>query len=339
MFELISANQKNRWQEILDFFNINDIYYSAEYLISSLKLDPGEALLFYYMDDKGEGDILYPFIKRKLKEESGIFYDITSPFGYGGPITKVIGDRYKLSSNFLDAFSKYCRSEKIIAEYIRFHPLLTDSEIFGSGMEIIPVCQTHTFDLDILTSERKMRNKNMDTSISDINTKKLGTVEHMFEFLVLYYSTIRQSEEIDNYYFFTNDYFESLVSALGSNLQLFGASKDNKLLTACYVLAKGETIYYHLNGNSEDINAAEVEKELLQSIALWGTANNFRFFHLTGKIDFAQVLEISNQNPKSFSSSTFYIGRVVHDQELYKNPHLLEEVELIKRYGNSSTDL
>lgn len=332
MYELVSASQTNRWQQILDLFDITDIYYSCEYLSSALKLDPGEATLFYFVDDAGEGEVAYPFIKRELREEGLTFYDVTSPFGYGGPVLKVNGDGDKLASNFLLGFTAYCQTEKIFAEFIRFHPQLNNAKFFKDKMELISVCDTYTLQLKNFSSQSKRVDEN---HVSEYVIKKLGTVKHMFDFLVLYYSTVRLSEETDSYYFFTNDYFESLVSSLGSNLHLFGAYKDNKLLAACYLLTEGNDIYHHLSGKEVGDVALEAEKELIRNVAMWGAENNYLFYHLTAKqIGTSGQGGTTSPLPYRVTTSTYYISHFIHDLEVYKAFHPLEATDLIKRYGN-----
>lgn len=332
MYELVSASQTNRWQQILDLFNITDIYYSCEYLVSALKLDPGQAALFYFVDDSGEGEVAYPFIKRELREEGFLFYDVTTPFGYGGPLLKVKGDGYKLAANFLAGFSEYCQAEKIVAEFIRFHPLMNNAEFFKDELDLISVYETYTLPL---LNTNFQNNPFQQKHTSEYTVKKLGTVKHMFDFLVLYYSTIRMNEDTDSYHFFTDDYFESLVSSLGPNLHLFGAYKNNKLLAACYLLTKGDVIYHHLSGRADGEKVPEAENVLRRRIAEWGAENNFLYYHLGGK----QIGDY-NQNVTDSTSrfthtiSTYFISRLVHDQEVYKTIYPLEQKELIKRYGN-----
>lgn len=333
MYELVSASQTNRWQQILDFFNISDIYYTCEYIGNALKLDPGEAALFYYIDDAGEGEIAYPFIKRQLNDEGSVFYDITSPFGYGGPLLKVKGDGNKLASSFRAAFSVFCQAESIVAEFVRFHPLMQNAEFFKEEMDLIPVTDTVTLELhqDMEKEKASGNEDGQQEHHSSFEVRKLGTVKHMFDFLVLYYSTIRQNEETDSYYFFTNDYFESLVSAMGPNLHLFGAYRDNQLLTASYLLTKGDIIYHHLNGKLAEEEALEAEGEMLAAIARWGAENNYRYFHIAAKQE--ALLRKADSNRK-LSKSTYFIARKVHEPKIYSDFHPIKDSEMIKRYGN-----
>lgn len=334
MYELVFASHIQRWQQILDLFNIRDIYFTRDYLISALKLDPGEAMLFYYTDEEGHGEILYAFIKRKLEKGGNSYYDITTPFGYGGPVLRASNDAEKLTANFLNIFSEYCRGEKILAEFIRFHPVLNNSAYFKEELELIPVYETHTINLESvpLGGEGTAASPDDETEKNGLSFRKLGTVKHMFDFLILYYSTIRGNDEKDSYYFFTNDYFEGLVSSLGPDLHLFGIYKENKLLVATYVLAKGETIYHHLSGKSEEGIPPEAESELLYGIAEWGASNGFRYFHIANR----KMIPVQAEEKliKNSRVSPYSIARRIHEPELYSSYNPPGKSELIKRYGN-----
>lgn len=335
MFEVVSIHDHIRWQKILDLFHVSDIYYTSQYFLSAMKLDPGESLMFYYIDE--EGEIAYPFIKRKIEGHSIAYYDITTPFGYGGPLVKISRDVSRLISNFIHVFSEYCQQENIIVEYIRFHPLKGNAELFENHLKLLPVHETFTLQLDPYTENLELKNKNelKERWENGFTIKKLGTVKHMFEFLVLYYSGARRKEDADSYYFFTNDYFEALISSLGPNLHLFGAYHNDKLISACYVLAMGDTIYHHLEGSSEETETEDSMKMLLLKIAEWGQDNYFGSFHLGGDYRKGEDSglgikeEISNMNP-----AVFYICKKVHDASIYKQLISEEESDVIKRYRN-----
>ncbi|AQU80083.1 MULTISPECIES: GNAT family N-acetyltransferase [Planococcus] len=336
MYELIAIQDRSRWQKILDKLQITDIYYTSQYFLGALKLDPGEALLFYYKDDDGE--VAYPFIKRVVNDGDITYFDVTTPFGYGGPILNVEKNVANLTANFRKSFMTYCQNEKIIAEYVRFHPLKENAQFFGTHLKISSLFETYTINLKAhftLPQKLLLPNKEDVDNASELIVKKLGTVRHLFEFLVLYYAAARRREEADSYYFFTNDYFETLIGSMGSNLHLFGAFHENKLVSACYVLTMGDTIYYHLGGSLSEVDNEMTMRTLLLKIAEWGEENYYVFFHLGG--DF-QVEENEKQEIKkeiaNCEPAVFYIGQQIHDQQTYDNLVSLEEEDVIRRYGN-----
>ena len=332
MYEVISIQEGMRWKEILDLMRIRDVYYSSHYFFSALSLDPGEALMFYYSDE--DGSIVYPYIKRRIDGEPLVYFDITTPFGYGGPVVRESGDPIALVEKFLEAFSGYCREERIIAEYIRFHPLFGNAAYFEKHLKLLPLYETYTIDLARFLKDSEAPSLN-NPEEPVIEVKKLGTVRHMFEFLVLYYSEVRRREEADSYYFFTEDYFEALISNMGPILHLFGAYRDKKLISACYILAEGNTVYQHLDGTLEGEEATGTTEILQLKIAEWGADNNMAFYHLGGdfKMEKAQILP-TKKSLANLQPDMFYICEKIHNTSVYKELIIPEETDTIKRYRN-----
>ncbi|MBT2570468.1 GNAT family N-acetyltransferase [Planococcus sp. ISL-110] len=335
MYELISIQEHSRWQKVLDILQISDIYYTSQYFLSALKLDPGEALLFYYKDDDGE--VAYPFIKRQVNDEDSHYFDVTTPFGYGGPILKAEKDGVDLVANFRKAFVEYCENEKIVAEYIRFHPLKENAQFFKAHLKLSPLYETFSIKLkDYFVPMKTPQLPTEETGNGEeLVVKKLGTVRHMFEFLVLYYSAARRREEADSYYFFTNDYFETLIGSMGTNLHLFGAYHENKLVSACYVLAMGDTIYYHLEGSLSEADSENTMRTLLLKVAEWGEENYYAFFHLGG--DFLGESNREREIKRRISNckpAVFYIGQQIYDQQAYNQLVSLDDSDIVRRYRN-----
>lgn len=51
------------------------------------------------------------------------YYDIVTPYGYGGPMILETNNGEKLKKEYSEAFGKYCSDHKIVSEFIRFHPI------------------------------------------------------------------------------------------------------------------------------------------------------------------------------------------------------------------------
>lgn len=326
MYEIVSLKNTERWRQVLLLFPEADVFYTPDYFQSALKLDPGEALLFYF---KGQwGEAAYPFIKRKLQDDRNLdFYDITTPFGYGGPLLNYKDGLAELIACFRATFAEYCRQERIIAEYIRFHPLNGNVAYFLEELATYPVYDTYTINLGEAVAERKKD--------ETIFVKKLGTVRHLFEFLILYYSTIRRREKTHSFYFFTNDYFETLVSAFGPDLHLFGAYKGDKLMAASYILTSGSKLFLLVEGSLGKEGEPAME-QLLLTISEWAIENAFDTFHIGG--DDQQDDQHESFLKKSLcpeSAKEFYIGRKIFDHPVFRRLVPESESEMIRRYRNN----
>ncbi len=132
-----------------------DIHYRPEYC--GLFKDMGEARLFIYRE--GTASVIYPFLLRKVNLIPGLegklkqdLYDITTPYGYGGPLaTPAAGE--KVWSNFCRCLTEYCKGNGIITEFIRFHPLLGNHHLLRRQVVIDRVSSVVFVDLKMSDEE------------------------------------------------------------------------------------------------------------------------------------------------------------------------------------------
>lgn len=125
MYEILNYKSNKYWRNLLNENNIHSVLFSPEYLRLWELNGDGEAKLFFYRCDYGV--VLYPFLIRKINvlkffqqmKTTEKFYDITSPYGYGGPLTK----SYSKSNNnllvdrFTKEFSLFCKKQYCIRIY------------------------------------------------------------------------------------------------------------------------------------------------------------------------------------------------------------------------------
>lgn len=76
--ELLSASNPS-WDDIVKSFPDYDVYYLKGYVKPFELHGDGEPVLFVY--DSGSLRAMYVFMKRNL---GGGYFDIVSPYGYGG---------------------------------------------------------------------------------------------------------------------------------------------------------------------------------------------------------------------------------------------------------------
>ena len=91
---ILDLSERHIWNRYLSRIERKDIYFTPEYCEIYERNGEGKAQLFVY--EEGENFVYYPFLLRNLNELSylsksvakhGTLYDITTPYGYGGPIT------------------------------------------------------------------------------------------------------------------------------------------------------------------------------------------------------------------------------------------------------------
>src|SRR5690625_955541 len=90
MIEIIDLNRKEYWDEIVRSFEEYDVYYLSGYVKSFKLHGDGEPILFYYNNAGMKGFTV--MMKRDISEDirfssflqPGEYFDIVSPYGYGG---------------------------------------------------------------------------------------------------------------------------------------------------------------------------------------------------------------------------------------------------------------
>ena len=70
------------------------------------------------------------------------WYDFVTPYGYGGPLITEVEDGAKeqLVKAFYEEFSRYCAEQKIVSEFVRFHPIAQNALDF---IEVYPKMSIH----------------------------------------------------------------------------------------------------------------------------------------------------------------------------------------------------
>ena len=105
-----------------------DFYFDEHYGELYEKLEGGKAEIFKYEDENGV--VTNQFIKRKIKDkvDGKTYYDLTTPYGYGGPvINKCTGDKKVLVKKYEESLKKYCLENDIVSEFVRFHPIVENA--------------------------------------------------------------------------------------------------------------------------------------------------------------------------------------------------------------------
>ena len=108
-----------------------DIYFYPEYGKICELVDDGVFCRYVLKTENGE--ITNQFIKRAAPYliDDVQYYDIVTPYGYGGPFVAEAKDRPALIAEYREAFSRYCEENRIICEFVRYHPILKNYEDFG----------------------------------------------------------------------------------------------------------------------------------------------------------------------------------------------------------------
>ena len=305
----------------------NDINFNAKYLTSYEKVDGGKLKTFSFSCSIGKAFVHY--IKRPLEIFTGYegYYDIITPYGYGGQIIAECEDgcESRLISLFNDAFLQHCRQEKIISYFARFNPFAENAEPFRDFFdELLPVRKVVAMDLTKDTITEEVTKKCMTDYRASIargtKVEICSTRDQIDDFIALYYSDM-ESKNAQDYYFFPQEYFEYIFNAFPDNMVLFSANAEGRVIAYSISIVYGDIAYYHLACRNEGFNYYKANYAITISAAEYARSKGCKLYVLGGGLS-SDEKDSLYKFKKNFSVSeprSFYIGKKVLDEQVYED--------------------
>lgn len=327
MISIITLDESDKWDSIVKSFSNNDVYYMSGYTKAFKLHGDGEPILIYYHDE--EIRAINVVMIRDIAEDknfndkidSKTLFDITTPYGYGGLIIEGTLNNSNLEK-FNEEYSNYCRSKNIISEFVRFHPLLKNSQMTSEIYEVTDLGKTITIDL---ISKEQIWN-NMSSKNRNVIRKAIKSGVEIFwgrspelidEFIPLYNATMNKDEATD-YYYFNKEFYKSILEDLKYNSLIFYALYNQKVISISMILFGKDNMHYHLSASDREYQSLAATNLLLYEAACWGCENGYKSFHLGGGLgskedNLFKFKKAFNRNSRTY----FSIGKKIFDQEKY----------------------
>lgn len=331
-----SGDQRKIWASLILKLdrNLQDIHYLPDYCKIYEETYGYEAFLAFYGNEKNF--IIQPFVKRELNSlpflsENSIkqkYYDIASPYGYGGPLWLVSdftkADLYKI---FNDLFLNYCSEEKIASEFTSFHPLLKNQSVIEeSGIfnlnrqkEVVYIDLTKS-EQDIWAQIRKGHKSSIKKAKkNNVSIKRVDFTDENFKILnQLYYQTMKRTNATQRW-IFPENYFLNNYRFLGKDrVSIFFAYLDEKVIAASIFIHDFDTVYYHFAGSDEKYFEYCANNLLLYEATLWAFHNGYKWMHLGGGVSDSKEDNLYIfKSGFSDKTATLYTYCRIHNKETY----------------------
>lgn len=329
-FEVININESERWDSLVRSFESYDVYYLSGYAKAFQLHGDGEPILFYY--DDGSTRAVNVVMKRDIAEldyfkdelPSNTWFDITSPYGYGGFC--IDGQDYESVNK---AYDSYFIENRFVSEFVRFN-LFSGYQSYYSA---VTVSNTHNVvrSLEMPLDEMKMdfehkvrKNlKKADTSGLEIEIDTTG--QRLDDFLKIYYGTMERTDANNNFYFKRQFFLE--LNKMESNYVYIHVLHDGKIISTELILYGTENCYSFLGGTDSDYFNFRPNDFLKFEIIKWAKEKGLKRFILGGGYgDDDGIFRYK----KSFAPNgiyDFYIGKKIFNKKKYE--------ELVKIRENS----
>lgn len=235
-----------------------DIYFEKNYADLSSLIEKGQAQEYTYKAK--EGIIRNVFIKRPIDSQidGETYFDMITPYGYGGPlILESTGDRQDLVRGFKEAFNQYCREEKIVSGFFRFHPILENALDFMDDFNVEKIRQTvatRLEDSDPFTKEfSKSTRKLIRKLLADENFsyKIYNRPANLDNFMEIYENTMDRNQAGD-FYYFGRTYFERLSELFYEETYVIDVFYDSQCISSGIYFIYGDFLHAHLSGTLDE---------------------------------------------------------------------------------------
>jgi len=298
-----------------------DLFFNPEYAKVYKEID-GPSETFHF--DCEYGSVQNTFIMREVKWKINgkIYYDIVTPYGYGGPVILTCKDTGRLVSAYKKAFTDYCRDHDIVCEFIRFH--LFDNvnfreKYYGETVKMLDnviVDTTGSYDDIYMKYNHKVR-KNVKKALRNgLEMTIESNTQHLNDFLDIYYETMDRNNA-GQYYYFKKEYFENIAERIPENYVYFYVLKDGSVISSELVLCSQKYAYSFLGGTDQKYYPMRPNDFLKDAIIKWCNKTGREIFILGGGYS---VNDGIYQYKRSFTSTPdvpFYVGKTIFNQEIY----------------------
>lgn len=243
------------WDALLEQLTLRqrDIFFTSDWMLLWQRRGDGRAMGAAYEDDGGL--VLYPFLQRELTaipyldQEFAGYYDLTTPYGFGGPLVEHQTPDESVSA-FREVFTAWCREHNVVSEFVRFHPLLDTRLAFERHMDCAEVGQIAwcRFDRgvcrvgDQLTQTAK---RNVRLAREGGLTCRVETGDDVYERFGELYLDNAARRRAPSALRFDGAHFRALRSALGPAQALFVVRHEGEMVAGALFLRGADFAHFH----------------------------------------------------------------------------------------------
>jgi len=277
----------DNWDYYLSFFKNGDfdVYFEEKY-VKLYESDVDKAACFVCnFEDKY---LLFPFLRNDIIHEGERFYEIKSPYGYGGPISNVQDAQFVETA--MEHFFFYCENNNYITCFIRLHPLLGNHRCFNQVYSCKYNRKTVAIDLqpsvdDIWMHQISTKNRNVLRHTFKDNFRFIADYDYFFidDFIRLYMHTMDRKES-DSFYHFSKSYFYKFKKQFKDSF-LAVVIYNEVIVSASIIFYSTDYGHYHLSAWDLNYSPLNSNKFLIWEVAKFLKSLNVKLFHLGGGTD------------------------------------------------------
>ena len=302
-----------------------DIYFEPSY---ARLYETDEDKAIEYRLESEYGLITHLFIKRKIDVslvDKVQYYDIVTPYGYGGPVIHHTTNREKLIEAFERDFQAYTKKNNIIAEFVRFHPMIGNGldfkGVYNAVYDRKTVGTNLTYEDCIAVEFSKHKRKEIRRILRnpDITYKVEEHPESLDDFMEIYYSTMDR-DGAEEFYYFKPEYFSAMLDSFRNNITVGQVFLGERLIAMGIYFRYGKFLHAHLSGTLSEYLEYSPAYILKYALALYGHEKGYEVIHYGGGSSRSAENGLYKFK-REFGKNTefdFYIAKKIWNQEVYR---------------------
>lgn len=299
-----------------------DVFFQPAYGKLYENVENGKCETFVYHN--GAETVQHTYIKRPVSRlVDGVqYYDVTTPYGYGGPVLVNGEPSVTLIQAYYQAWAEHCKAENVIAEFNRFH--LFDNTAFRESFpgECVHISDNVVRSLEESVDEMWMSfdhkvRKNVKKAESNcllVSTDAVG--EHLDEVLDIYYKTMERNDA-KNFYYFDRAYFQAIIDTLPDKFMFFHVWHEDTIISTELVLCSERYVYSFLGGTLDDYYPMRPNDLLKYEIIKWSKETGHKAFILGGGYSGNDGIYRYKKAFAPGDDVPFYVGRMIYNEKAY----------------------
>lgn len=317
VIEIIS--EKFKWDKVLSEFEHIDFFHTYDFHRISEKYGEGQPVLYYYKVNRLT--IAFPLLVRNINNGFRDYNDLTSVYGYGGPLIKGDYSIYDLKL-WSRAMKTLWKERNIVTVFSRLHPLLNQKKAISELSGSVHSGSTVAIDLNIGGKEqignyRKSHRYEIKKLREDKNiTIKKGKKNLLEDFIEIYTSAM-EVLGADEYYRFDEDYFTQMLDSKTFESLIYIAFYQDIPISASIFVFTPYIAEYYLSGSLSEFFKLSPSKLLIDEARIDSVSKGIHWLHLGGGVGGSED-ELFNFK-KGFSPivKDFHVLKYVADKASY----------------------
>lgn len=283
---------------------------------------------FHRIDTHGNGDffaievtaansaLFFPVVARKIPQSD--FYDLTSVYGYPGPIHVGAPEEFPV---MLEAAFTQLREMGYVSVFSR-------CSVFAMRAEAaLPECYSKsgkvvTIDLRIpLDAQWRLYRDNLrreiNRAIADGLECQQAHADEASSFIDLYHRTMNRVVA-NSHYYFDQDYVLKMMSSADFDCRLYVCRYDRKIISAALFVFCNDVVQYHLSGSDEAYSKLGASKMLIDYVRRIAVQEGYAVMNLGGGLGGMADHLYSFKRGFSRNEKDFFVIKKVLNPDTYQ---------------------